>query len=36
MPSILRLAAVSVCAPAKSSKAFSVTRMMWLAMNSAP
>ncbi len=36
MPSILRFAASSVQAPAKSSKAFSVTRMIWLLMNSTP
>src|SRR5690606_35777205 len=35
-PSILRFAASSVPAPAKSSKACSVTRMIWCLMNSAP
>jgi hypothetical protein len=33
MPIIFLSAARSVEPPAKSSKAFSVTRMMWLAMN---
>src|SRR5439155_617408 len=36
MPSIRRFAAWSVAAPAKSSNACSVTRMMWSAMNFAP
>ena len=35
-PSMRRLAATSVPAPAKSSNACSVTRMMWSAMNFAP
>ncbi len=35
-PNILRFMASSVPAPAKSSNALSVTRMIWEAMNSAP